>query len=107
MNQQVLRILFLFWLGWYLSGPLFAMVDSWDSPQEEMSDMVWSASGVLSLLAAGVCIGMFVFRKFRELCCYLATSTTAQRPVRFRIAFPPVLRIKPASSLDMSSSLRI
>jgi hypothetical protein len=109
MNRQVLRILFLLWLGWYLSGPLFEMVDRWDTPQEEMGDVLWSASGAVSLLAAGVCIGILVFQKFRELCCYLACSKTSEKPVRLvRFEFPSVLSIiMPAPSLDISSSLRI
>ena len=109
MNRQVLRVLFFFWLGWYLSGPLFEMVDRWDTPQEEMSDVVWSASGAVSLVAAGMCIGILVFRKFRELCCYLASSgTSAQSVGLVRFKFPSVFPvIVSAPSLDISSSLRI
>jgi hypothetical protein len=109
MNRRVLRLLFLLWLGWYLSGPLFEMVDTWDTPQEEMSDVIWSASGTLSLVAAGVCIGVFVFRQLRELCCHLASSRASAETVRLvRFEFLQVFPINlPALSLDLSRSLRI
>jgi hypothetical protein len=109
MNRKVLRILFLLWLGWYLSGPLFEMMDSWDTPQEEMIDIFWSAGGAVSLVAAGACIGILVFRKFRDLCCYLASSATSAEPARLlTFECPWVLStIIPAPNLDISSSLRI
>jgi hypothetical protein len=108
MNRQVLRIFFLLWLGWYLSGPLFEIVDTWDTPQEEMNDVGWSAGGALSLVAAGVCIGIFLCRKFRELCCYLASVTFAKtmRLVSLEYASLSFAAV-PAASPDISPSLRI
>jgi hypothetical protein len=83
MNRQVVGFLFLLWLVWYLSGPLFETIDFWDTPQEEMGDIAWSASGALSLMAIGACAGICLFRRFRELCCYLASSVPFQQVFHF------------------------
>lgn len=109
MDRFALRMLFLLWLGWYLSGPLFEMIDSWDTPQEEMSDVGWSASGAVSFIAAGVCIGIFTCRKLRELCSFLPSSRSTLQPLpSLHFEFPTVVLPKlTPPNLDDSSLLRI
>ena len=107
MNRRVLGILFLLWLAWYLSGPLFETIDFWDTPQEEMVDVFWSASGTLSLMAVGLCVGVFLFRRIRELCCSMASSLVIEKSVQvpaFKHSSSTSLR--PSPSLDITS-LRI
>ena len=72
MKRRSLRLLVLLWLGWYLSGPLFETVDFWDSPQEEIVDLVRSAGGAVTLVAAVVWFGIALIRKLRERCRYVA-----------------------------------
>jgi hypothetical protein len=79
MKRRGMRLLVLLWLGWYLSEPLFATVDSWDSPQEEMSDIARNAGGAVTLIAAVVCFGIALLRKLRERWKYVAP--TLRRPV--------------------------
>lgn len=66
------KILILLWLGWYLSGPVAEMIDSWDPPREEMHDVMRNAGGLTTLLVVGVCFALAVLRKLRECCKYLA-----------------------------------
>ena len=66
MKGQILRIFVLLWLAWYIWGPLYPVLDFWDSPRQTMSDMERSANGTVVLIA-----GVFVFasrqaRKLRE-----------------------------------------
>ena len=68
MTRRALRILILLWLGWYLSGPLCETIDFWDTPPEEMRDVMRSAGGAATLVAAIFCFGMLLFRKWRERC---------------------------------------
>ncbi len=72
MKRRVIRILILLWLGWYLSGPLAATIDFWDSPQEEMKDITRDAGGAVTLIAAAVSIGIALARKLRERSLCLA-----------------------------------
>ena len=68
VTRRALRILILLWLGWYLSGPLCETIDFWDTPPEEMRDVMRSAGGAATLVAAIFCFGMLLFRKWRERC---------------------------------------
>ena len=69
MGQRVLRIFVLLWLGWYLSGPMDQMVDFWDTPPQEMNDIVRSVGGVVALVgtALGVTLGLIrmLSRRYR------------------------------------------
>ncbi len=78
MKRRVLRLLVLLWLGWYLSGPMFETIDSWDSPQEEIADIARNAGGTLTLLAVAVCVVAVLFRKVRERCAFLARVVLRQ-----------------------------
>ncbi len=68
MRRRILRLLFLLWLGAYLSGPFFESVDFWDPPQEELRDVTLSAGGAVTLLAAVFAAGLALLRKLRLRC---------------------------------------
>ena len=74
MKRRGIKLLAVLWLVWYLSGPLFETIDSWDSPQEEIGDIIRSAGGAVTLIAVVVYFGMVSFRKLRERCLYLARA---------------------------------
>ncbi len=107
VKRRVIKLLVLLWLGWYLSGPLFEIIDSWDSPQEEIGDIIHSAGGAVTLIAVVVCFGIVTFRKLRERCLYLARA--AQRlfvPVNFEPSNFLPLRM-PATTHSSPCPLRI
>jgi len=54
MKQFVLKGLIFLWLGSYLSGPIVEMIDTWESPQNEMQDVIFNAGGALTLIALAV-----------------------------------------------------
>ena len=66
MKRRALRILILLWLGWYLSGPVAEVVDFWDTPPEEMSDIARVAGGVVALVGAGLAITLAHIRKLGQ-----------------------------------------
>ena len=61
-------ILILLWIGWYLSGPLAETFDFWDSPKEELADVVRSAGGFVALLGAAAAVSLAKARKVSQLC---------------------------------------
>lgn len=73
MNRKrwLIRVLVLFWLGWYLCGPIAETFDFWDPPREEMRDVERNAGGLMTLLAIVVCFGIAAFRKLRARCLSL------------------------------------
>lgn len=71
MKRRALRIAVLFWLGWYLSGPVCETFDFWDPPRAEMRDVQRNASGFVTLIAAIFCVAIFFIRKWRERCSFL------------------------------------
>ena len=77
-------MLVLFWLGWYLCGPVCEMVDFWDPPLEEVHDVLFNAGGGIALFAAGIGFALALFRKFRKQCSRL-------RPTGFGRYLPLVL----------------
>ncbi len=72
VKRRLFKILVLLWFGWYLSGPVAELIDSWDPPREEMHDVMRNAGGLTTLLVVGVCFGLAAFGKFRECCKYFA-----------------------------------
>ena len=48
------KVLIFLWLGWYLSGPIVETIDTWESPQNEMQDVIFNAAGMLTLIALAV-----------------------------------------------------
>ncbi len=107
MKRRAMRLLPLLWLGWYLSGPLFETVDSWDSPPEEIGDITRSAGGTTTLVAAVICFGIVLFRRWRERCLHLAEIVT----LRFcPLTFEPLIFLPltaPAPTNSPPSPLRI
>ena len=74
MKRRAIRLLVLLWLGWYISGPAFETVDFWDSPQEELSDVVRSAGGFVALIGVVLCFAIGLFRKLRDGCLAAARA---------------------------------
>lgn len=66
MRRQVVRVLVLFWLGWYLSGPVCESVDYWDSPSQEAQDILFHAGGGITLVAALSWFAIVLLRKWQE-----------------------------------------
>jgi hypothetical protein len=98
MRRRTAKFLALLWLGWYLSGPLAQFVDSWDSPQEEIGDIVRSAGGAVTLLAGVVCFGIALFRRWRERClCLAATVRRLCVPLSFEASGFRLLTPSPIS----------
>ena len=67
MKRGTVKVFFLLWFGWYLSGPVAEMIDFWDPPTEEMRDVQRNVGGAIVLVAAAVCIGILLLRKSRAL----------------------------------------
>jgi hypothetical protein len=67
MKRRTVKVFFLLWSGWYLSGPVAETIDFWDPPTEEMRDVQRNAGGTVVLLAAAVCIAILLLRKSRAL----------------------------------------
>jgi hypothetical protein len=78
MKPRAIKVLFLLWLGWYLSGPIAETVDSWDPPQEEIRDVMRNAAGVATLFVVVISVGIAVFRKLRQRCALAARVVCAQ-----------------------------
>lgn len=66
MRGRAIRFIVLLWLGWYLSGPLAAIVDKWDGPQQEWEDLQFNAGGGAVLIAAVFCLAVLLAKKYRE-----------------------------------------
>lgn len=103
MKRRRIRLLALLWLGLYLWGPLDPTVDFWDSPQEEISDTIRSAGGAVTLVAAGFCIGLALFRKLLKSCSFRANAVRRRcLPLGFE---PSIFRVLIAPSLTHSPPL--
>lgn len=66
MRTRALRIAILLWLGWYLWGPVDQVVDFWDTPRQQLCDMVRAAGGVVVLMGAGVAVARMQTRKLHD-----------------------------------------
>jgi hypothetical protein len=66
MKHRAAKFFVLLWLGWYLSGPISETIDFWDTPKEEMRDVLRNAGGTVVLVAAAICIGIALLRKSCE-----------------------------------------
>jgi len=67
MKPRAVKVFFLLWFGWYLSGPVAETIDFWDPPTEEVHDVQRNAGGTVVLVAAAVCIAILLLRKSRAL----------------------------------------
>lgn len=66
MKGPILRILVLLWLALYIWGPLDPVLDVWDSPRQQISDMLRQANGTVVLIAAAFALAPLQIRKLRE-----------------------------------------
>lgn len=66
MRLRVLRIAILLWMAWYVWGPVDQVVDFWDTPRQQLCDMVRAAGGVVVLMAAGVAVARMQNRRLRD-----------------------------------------
>lgn len=66
IKRRLVRIVVLLWLGWYVWGPVDPVVDFWDTPREQMRDMVRAAGGIVVLVGAGFAIAQFQSRNLRD-----------------------------------------
>jgi len=78
MKRQLLAVAVLLWLGWYLSGPLCETFDFGDPPRVEVHDIERNAGGVPVLIAAIFSFAIFVIRRLRERCLFLAQVLRGQ-----------------------------
>jgi hypothetical protein len=97
MRPRILRLLALLWLGWYLAGPVCEAVDTWDSPKEELQDVIFHAGGALTVIAAAFCSARVLSRRFRQLHEVLAH--------RARIHLVAILALKPQAFVPVASLL--
>jgi len=58
----------LFWIGWYLSGPLAETIDHWDGPRQEIQDILFNAGGGVTLVACAFSLVILQAKKLRESC---------------------------------------
>src|SRR5262245_59817402 len=99
MASRVLRSLFFIWLCCYLSGPLIQMIDSWDSPQEELVDIASSSSGILVWLAGAIAVAISVFRDMCESCHVNLICVGDALAISLRTLTGPVNLILPSPPL--------
>ena len=85
MKKFVLKGLIFLWLGWYLSGPIVEMIDTWESPQNEMQDVIFNAGGALTLIALTV----LCRRSLHQVVRYLIL-TLLRASHRMQLALSPV-----------------
>ncbi len=78
MKPRAIRVLLLLWLGWYLSGPIAETVDFWDSPKEEIRDVMRNAGGAATLFVAVIYVGIALFRKLHQRCALVARVVCAR-----------------------------
>src|SRR5262245_59212200 len=107
MSAHFFRILFLIWLGWYITGPLAETFDFWDTPQEEMSDLASSLDGALVWAAAAICLAILVSREFCKCCSYLAEAGLLDVLSQIVVPLVELSATEPGSILVGSTPLRI
>ena len=106
MNAQFVRIVFLIWLGWYLTGPVVETFDFWDTPQEEMADVASSIDGALVWAAAAICLAILVSRELCRCCSYLTEAGLLELSLIWVPLVDPSAT-EPGSVLTGSTPLRI
>lgn len=99
MRRRIWRILLLLWLAWYAWGPVDQVADFWDTPFQQLCDMVRSAGGFVVLMGAGVALALAQLRKlrerFRRAARQLARATMTPRPESAPLLFA-MLPFQPA-----------
>lgn len=99
MKRRLLKFAILLWLGWYLWGPVDPVVDFWDTPRQQMSDMVRAAGGTVVLTAAAFALAQLQFRNLRD-----RLRLAASAPVGIMTGHPPTtIPVAPVSALLLRS----
>src|SRR5262245_15016924 len=96
MKRLALKGLIFLWLGWYLSGPIVETIDTWDSPQNEMQDVLFNAGGAITLIA----LALLRRRPLHQVLRYLVLAFVR---VSYRIQLP----LSSVFEWDMSYPLRL
>ncbi|HEV2423854.1 MAG TPA: hypothetical protein VGZ29_03395 [Terriglobia bacterium] len=107
MKLRLIKIVLLVWLGCYLSGPLAASFDSWDSPREELHDVQRNAGGAVTLVLAVFFVVSLLFRKWRERVLSAARRLAEQAATVPTLAPVRVFATSSASSHSPPSPLRV
>lgn len=88
MTQRSIKVLGMLWLCWYLAGPLSEIVDTWDTPREEMHDIFLYAGGSVTLAAAGWFASVLA-RRLRRRWSQIARAVHGRfRPALFETPMP-------------------
>src|SRR5438093_12922653 len=106
MSAPFVRIVFVIWLGWYLTGPLAETFDFWDTPQEEMADLASSVDGALVWAAATICLAILVSRQFCKCCSYLAEAVLLDLLSRILVPLPELSTTEVGSIIAGCNPLR-
>ena len=114
MRTKWLKFVFVIFLGWTISGPLFMTVDCWDNAHEETQDIARSTGGVVTLLGAAFLAGMAALRKLQERSNAASRHQTVLKNLfpqnRFTGSFfflPVVLQLSASMDSSPPSPLRI
>lgn len=99
MKGRIFRILVLLWLALYIWGPLDPVLDVWDSPRQQISDMLRQASGTVVLMAAAFALVPLQVRELRER---FQRSLRAVRPV----AVGPAVPLEPVWAAQASITIQ-
>jgi hypothetical protein len=100
MRRRALRILVLLWLGWYLWGPVDPVFDFWDTPRQQLCDMVRMAGGVVALMGVGLATASIQIRK---LCDRFRLAARAPHGVIARQPQPAPVALLPIPSQSAHS----
>jgi hypothetical protein len=74
IGKGAIKILFALFLAWYISGPVAMVIDHWDGAREELRDIVWSAGGGVTLIAAAAGFWLSQVRRLRRLSAALSQN---------------------------------
>jgi len=58
----------LLWIGWYVSGPIAETIDRWDTPHQELHDILFNAGGRVTLVACAFALIILQAKKLRDSC---------------------------------------
>jgi len=94
--MKTLKVLIFLWLAWYLSGPILEMIDTWESPQNEMQDVIFNAGGALTLIVLAV----LCRRSLQQLRRYLLLTL-------LRLSYRIPLPLSSVSEQDILYPLRL
>src|SRR5271169_3760692 len=68
VSKRMLKVVAFVLLAWCLGGPLFELADHWDDLRAEVTDIVCSAGGRLTLLLMGASVALGLAQRLRQRC---------------------------------------